>query len=311
MADDLRMSDYIERNFPVTLFLCRCSQWDGVAESDVTNWLANFVDERGKYYAVRILKHLVYYSENDLEKLLRRGIFDLILSREVLRDRLIPSAFSIIYTAAAAEVLRRVERTLFVPLLARPGPDESGLQVARMLTQRLGLPQQNVVFPWNLASLNYRSYDRVIICDDCLGTGRQIQDFWLQAQEGSPDLALRQICAKAGWQSYYLCLVGYANRIQQIATELTSLRLVAAEELTDKNRVFNQGSNFWDTEEERLAASLYFQNLEQSRGVPQYGFQGLDFGVILHRTVPDWTVPMLWHPSPAWKILLPRKDSHV
>lgn len=311
MLDELRVADYIERNLPILFYLCRCHQWDGVSESVVKDWLANFRDLEGEYYAVRILKHLTYYSENDLEILLRHGIFDLVIGREMLQEVLIPSGFNAIPTILEAEARRRLARTLFVPLLARPGPDESGTQVARMLTQRIGIQPENVIFHWELGTAEHTGYERLVICDDCLGSGEQIKEFWSEAKVAGDSATLRTVCENRGWRSYYLALVGYDQRVHELRATLKPLEIVTAEVVTEGNRVFASGSAFWEGEDERKAASRYFERLEGERGVPQRGFQNLDFGVVLHKTVPDWTVPMLWAPAPGWNVFLPRKNTHA
>lgn len=311
MADELRISDYIERNLPVIFYLCRCRQWDGVSESIVKDWIVNFQDLEGRYYAVRILKHLAYYSENDLEALLRHGIFDLIIGREILKDTLLPSGFNVIPTGLGAEARRRLARTLFVPLLVRPGPDESGTQVVRMLTHRLGVPPRNVVFHWQVGRAPMGGYERLIVCDDCLGSGEQIEEFWSGATIEGSGATLRSVCSNEGWRPYYLALVGYEQRVQEIEGKLQPLEIVAAEALTERNRVFEAGTDFWEGEDEREAVCHYFERVERERGIRQRGFRGLDFGVVLHKTVPDWTVPMLWDSAPGWNIFLRRKNTYA
>ena len=52
-------------------FLLRKRQWSGITTADYMRWIKNFDGmEEGRYIGTRILNSLLYYSEDDLIKLL-------------------------------------------------------------------------------------------------------------------------------------------------------------------------------------------------------------------------------------------------
>jgi len=105
--------------------------------------------------------------------------------------------------------------------------------------------------------------------------------------------------------------VSLANEF--IKTKTDDLEIIVCDVLTEKYRVFSDESIgfFWTDKDQLAKAKEYFSRLEQDRGVPMYGYGALDFAVIIHRNIPDWTLPIFWKDATDWNILLPRKDSHV
>lgn len=81
---------YIENRKTLVRVICRTRQWSGLEENEVFNWLDNFKDTFGKYIALKILIHSIYYSEKNVVSLLKHGIYEKIISQNI-KDQLILS----------------------------------------------------------------------------------------------------------------------------------------------------------------------------------------------------------------------------
>jgi hypothetical protein len=80
--------------------------------------------------------------------------------------------------------------------------------------------------------------------------------------------------------------------------------------LSYKNRVFSEDNIIWEKEtNEKEKAIEYFEKIKKIKGVSFLGFKNLDFAVILHDRLPNWSLPILWKDTLCWKNLLKRKTS--
>ena len=89
MLTDLQKQDYIDETSRLVTLMCRARQWDAFTEGEVAEWLKNFHDVSGKYFALKILEKSLYYSDDDIVALLRFGLFEKIFGKE-MRDETSP-----------------------------------------------------------------------------------------------------------------------------------------------------------------------------------------------------------------------------
>lgn len=284
------------------------AQWDYLKFLHVSNWLDdNFHNDiEGRYYAVKILLHTIHYSTKDLEILLNYGLYEKILGEivktKIIEERRIFAQSSI----AASEVEKLKEKTMFVPILDSGKPHESGNLLIGDLVHKLKVSKDQVCFPSELNDEKLKGYKLLVFVDDCLGSGGQLKKF-----SRSPKIQeIRNKCIKEGIQVFFLLLVAYKDSIEKISNEpdLKEIKLVVCEMLTNKNRVFSPESTIWD-KEERESAIAYFKKIQLNKGVSFLGYQKLDFAIILHNRLPNWSLPIFWRDMPGWKVLLRRKSS--
>lgn len=289
--------------------VCKTKQWSGISEGNVSEWLHyNFKEITGRYLATKILLHSLFYSEDNIVELLRYGLYDRILGKEIKENLILTSTPYQSKTVIEAEINSAVKRTLFVPLLDNDKPSESGNAISRLLSQKLQIPNSNIYFPFLVMSNHLDSIDKIIIVDDCIGSGDQIDNFW-----NNKFATIAEEAKKRGIACYYLALVANENAVieLQLNGRLLGLRVIICEALNDEHRIFSGKHIIWNDQEELDLANNYFDLVESSKGIPKFGYGNLDFALFLHNTTPDWSLPIFWMENSQWKALIKRKNSQV
>lgn len=303
------IEDYIDNARLAINFFLEYHQWDGLTKQEVDCWLENFSGSlQEQYYSIRLLNQLLYYSERDMEILLIEGVFHRVLGRQVLFKHQLQNNFKTCQQELEFEFSRCLEKTIFVPLLDSGAPHESGNQISRILVNRLGINPCNVMFAQNISS-SHASCESLIIVDDCIGSGDQCREFWANAtvQDGTP---LRLWCSFNQVEPIYVALVGYSKSLYDLSKELKDLSICCIETLQDEYRVFWENSIYWEDDTERKESMEYFSTLTESHGIPLLGYNQLDFALIMHQNIPDWSLPLFWKGTPDWSILMRRKNSY-
>lgn len=300
---------YLDEKIHQLRIICQ-SQWDYVQYSDICAWLDdNFGDDlEGRYYAIKILLHTVYYKKKDIEKLLLYGLHEKIYG-EIIKDEMVSSQNIFVPNSeACARVSKLKNNSFFIPLLDSNKPSESGNSISGDLVHKLGVSDQQVDFHWNVTEEKLKEKSILIFVDDCIGSGKQLKRFW----NSPPIQAIKKICNNYNIRVFYLVLVGYDKNLSQLRAEnkLEGIDVVVCDLLTDKNRIFSDENIVWDREtEEREKAISYFEKLKCDRGINFTGFTKLDFAVILHDRLPNWSLPIFWKQTVCWKLLIKRKTS--
>lgn len=295
-------------------FMLSQQQWSGLTKVDVEQWLSNFRDLQPKEMLMvyKLLTSLIYYSEKDVLEALREGIhnclfYDIILEKQKVAD------FSLSQQALSGIAKQELRKACFIPLLDSNSPHESGNYVTRLLVQHgLIRPNQSMFLDKIVTEIRIQKFTRLVIVDDCVGSGDQLREFWSTAtinDEGTIIL-LKDFCANNAINASYLTLFGYNQSIANLKQTFTDLRICCVRALSDTQRVFAANSYVWANQEERDEALTFFGSLTNNYGIPLYGYNGLDFAFIMHQTIPDWSLPLLWKENADWKLLMRRKNSN-
>ncbi|MFD1257317.1 hypothetical protein ACFQ3S_10960 [Mucilaginibacter terrae] len=287
------------------------SQWDYLKYSNVSNWLEdNFKNDiEGKYYATKILLHTLYYSKKDLEKLLLYGLNEKIYG-ELLKSELIRTDnIYIQHSDAETRILKLKQASFFIPLSDSDKPQESGNAIVADLVHKLEVPAKDVDFVKNVDKNKLLDKKYLIFVDDCIGSGDQLRDFL-----NSPKVEeIKNMCQELDISIYYLALVGYQYNVEELIFNqyTVGVRIRVCDLLTEKNRVFSDENVIWASKEEKVAAVQYFKNIESTKGIDLFGHGHLDFAIILHNRVPDWSLPIFWKEMTGWKCLIKRKNTYT
>lgn len=307
----INYKQYLDEKIHQLKVVCR-SQWDYLNYSNLCAWLEdNFNgDVQGKYYAIKILLHTVYYKKIDIEKLLKYGLFEKIYG-EIIKEKLIADKnIYIDNSTASASVNSLKTKSFFIPLLDSMKPSESGNIFTGDLVHKFDINQSQVDFHWNVTKEKLAGKELLIFVDDCVGSGAQLKKFW----NSTAIQNLKSICQELNIKIYYLVLLGYDKNLDALKLEnkLLGIEIIVCDILTDKNRVFSNENIIWDKNtNEREEAIKYFENIKKTRGVSFLGYTKLDFAVILHDRLPDWTLPIFWKKTVGWKNLFQRKTSET
>ncbi len=311
------LADYIDYAWKSILFFLKCGQWSGLKKFEVTQWLENFeynlIDQ---YYAHRLLSKLLYYSEEDMEILIKEGIFSSIIGEQVLQKQ-IEHSFSLTEEELTTEFDTILKNTLFVPVKDRTGPGESGEQISRLLINKLLIETEQVVYSRDIDE-SHRKYGQLIIVDDCIGSGYQCEDFWSKTLTSESEIInghiekmkLRTWCSQNNIRAYYVVLTGYKDSINMLSDQFEDLSICSVEVISDEYRVFRTSSSYWEDQDELKNALQFFSDFCFKKRRPLLGHENLDFALIMHKNIPDWTLPFFWGHSKGFNILMQRKNSY-
>lgn len=302
------MTDFIDQARVHFSYMCKSNQWDALSEASVCEWLSNFHDLKGRYFGSKILLNAIYYSEKDIIELFKYGLNEKIFAKKVISEMKKEEDYLILPSITSARIRKVRDKTLFIPLLNKGKPHESGLQFSRYLIQGLGINPVQSVFHSEIKPETLIDYKNIVIVDDCIGSGDQLFNFWDSLEMEN----VKQIAKNYSIEFYYLVLAGYEQTLIEMQKELKDLKVVVCEVLSDNHRVFSEKGigNLWKDSGELAEAKAYFASLEHNRGIKMYGYNSLDFAVIFHRNIPDWSLPIFWKRTSDWNYLLPRKGSN-
>jgi len=310
---DSEKSLYINKCKAFISFMVSQQQWSGLSMASIDLWLKNFkklsIDEQGLVF--KLLTNIIYFSENDMLDALKLGVYKCLSYKDILEKQLSSCFTTSIHTLNSMHKAN-INKSCFVPLLDKDAPHESGNNICRTLVQQGIIPSNHSIFieqvPQLLKSLPITN---LVIVDDCVGSGDQFKAFWKETQISDEEnvLTITELCNKYNIKANYLTLFGYDKGIEELRKNYTNLNIVCVQNLTENHRVFSNISYIWEDEEERKKAILLFSSIAKSAGISFYGYNYLDFAFIMHKTIPDWSLPLFWQENDDWRLLLRRKNS--
>ncbi len=286
-------------------FMLSNQQWTGFGRSDIDKWISNFSDfsQEEMVYVYKLLVNLIYYSENDIISILDDGIYECVYKKAILEQQ-IKTGFKLSQQALSKIKESTIEQCCFIPLLDNDSPHESGLMITRLLVQNAIISGTQSIFAEKLPELfEQQEITHVFIVDDCVGSGQQFNTFWNESH-----VELKEFCTKKKVSVFYLSLFGYSDSIKNLRQSNPDIQIHCMRELQYEHRVFGRESYIWKDELEK--AKALFLNLLESCNIPLLGFSDLDFAFVMHKTIPDWSLPMFWKENSDWNLLLRRKNSN-
>ncbi len=306
---------YINKCKSYIEFMLTQQQWSGLKKEDIERWIKNFNDINldEEYIIYKLLTNLIYYSESDVLDALKEGVNIRLFYSNILQKQL-DSGFQTSQNALRDIYKQELKKSCFIPLLDSNKPHESANYISRQLVQNGMIETTQSMFLHQIVEYDkIYNFTNLIIVDDCVGSGQQLETFWRTAtiKDGTSEKLLRKYCSEKNICAKYLTLFGYSSNIQRLSKLFDDLQIVCVRSLEDSLRVFNQNSYIWDSSEERANAIKLFSEYTSQNNVSLYGYNNLDFAFIMHRTIPDWSLPLFWTDSSEWNCLIRRKNSNV
>ena len=295
-------------------FMISQQQWSGLTIADVTSWLNNFkglsVEEQELVY--KLLTNIIYFSENDMADALRQGVYYCLSYWDVLETQK-ASCFTTSLHSLNSLHNTNIRKAYFVPLSDKGAPHESGNNISRILVQQGIIPPERSVFIEQVPDLlKSETANNLVIVDDCVGTGNQLKAFLEETKlvVGDRVFSIKEFCHENGLKANYLTLFGYDKSITELRNIFPELSIICVRELNDQHRVFSDTSYIWKDQEERDKALCLFESLTKNIGISVYGYKELDFAFIMHKTIPNWSLPIFWKENSDWNLLMRRKSSN-
>lgn len=295
-------------------FMLTQQQWSGLTNAAIDSWLSNFrgLSHEEQELVYKLLTNLIYFSENDITEALKIGVYNCLSYSDVLEKQK-SSGFSLSANTLKNVHKSNIKKSCFVPLLDSDAPHESANNICRTLVQQGIIPTERSKFINQVPDLlKSEQINNLVIVDDCVGSGDQLRHFWEKAKIDVDDLSLsiKELCEKYRAKANYLTLFGYNKSINKLRNEFPDLNIICVRELSDEHRVFSNSSYIWNDVEEKEKAFTLFNSLAKNAGIPIYGYKQLDFAFVMHKTIPDWSLPIFWKENSDWKLLLRRKNSN-
>lgn len=306
--------DFVKYALQKVHFYIESKFWSKLDNDTLNKWLNNFKTTDQKYCAAKLLDRLVYYSEEDIVRLLEFGFNELVLKRYILNIELAND-----FEVPNVELIKfRTEfysKSVVVPLLSNKNPSESSLAMTRYLTNDLGFPEGNILDITNLFSEVLKNAKNLIIIDDFIGSGTQIFDFWniTKMKIDNVEYTINNIKSLyPELEIEYLCLVcteeGYLNF--HTKNSAVGLRITYCEKLANKFRVFGSTSVYFDKDEVEENKSI-IEELCDSNGINLLGYQGLDYAIAFHHDIPDSSLPIFYKQTKNWNPLFRNKKTNI
>lgn len=276
--------------------------WENsLSQKKLTMWLENF---KGKVFeqhteadvALDLLKHFLYYSENELRYLCKSALS--MLKYEKMRED--PKRY---LGAQSNRLLNEYLRSCIFSYIGYLS--ESSSYLLYPFRQECDIPVSQIVEPENLSRKKIdeclSKNAALIFLDDFCGTGQTGLNFWKShahdIKKNYPNIEI-----------FYLALVAMNMGISRIRQH-TGFSMICPVVLTDEYRVFSDCSIvFSDEKRRRMAKEIcetYGKCLEGKTYVCGYGNSQILVG--FHHNIPDNTLPVVWSDNKDWFPLFKRR----
>lgn len=311
---DQEKEDFIKYALQKVHFYIESKFWSKLDNDTLNKWLNNFSTLNEKYCAAKLLDRLVYYSEEDIVRLLDYGFNELVFKRYVLNKE-IENNFEVPNQELIKFRAEFFAKSLIVPLLSNKNPSESSLAMTRYLTNDLGFPERNILDITNLSGEVLKNANNLVIIDDFIGSGTQIFDFWniTKMKIDNIEYTINQIKSLyPELEIEYLCLVCTEEGFLNFHTRNTAvgLKITYCEKLANKFRVFGSTSVYFEKDEVEENKSI-IEGLCNANGINLLGYQGLDYAVAFHHDIPDSSLPIFYKQTVSWNPLFRNKKTNI
>jgi hypothetical protein len=280
----------------VELILQRCrdliesSVWQDLHVQRVSSWIGNFSDERDRYFAARILDGLIYRSPPQT-----KALIDYLFVRALpevsrgLKDVSAPDDWVTPFVPSTPN-----STTRFVPVIRDiDPPTKSGPLVARLVKRHLGISDNNIIWPFQIAKALNRGVKLFVFLDDFLGTGDQFLKF----------------CRTNNIPSFfdsadfiYAPFVAHCAGIAAVKNVHPKIRIVCAELLDTTHQAFSPLCDcFSDGHNTCEDARKHYEDLIEKIGLRSslgakvwFGYGNLALTFSFSHASPNNSLPILW-----------------
>lgn len=296
-------------------FMLDAHQWSGLERADICDWISNFKglpkDELLLVY--KLLTNIIYYSEKDIINILSNAIYNTLYSQDILQEQ-IKADFGLSQQKLSTIIKEKINNTYFIPLLRDAAPHESANYITRLLVQNEIIDGNQSMFLDKLGKkLSKNPVANIVLTDDCIGSGKQLETFWnclAKVKINGKESLLKEYCKEKKINVTYLVLAGYDNTINRMEKEL-NINICCMRKLSDNQRVFQDDSYVWKDNAERNRAYSLLDKIAKEQNIKLLGYKDFDFALIMHRTIPNWSLSIFWEEKDSWVPLIRRKNSHV
>lgn len=185
-------------------------------------------------------------------------------------------------------------------------PSKSGPLVMRHLKKELGVAEKWMIWPWQIADAVAGGVKIIILVDDMLGSGSQLEEFCEKEQLKSAIGDARII---------YAPTVAHSKGVEHLGKIWPELAVVTSELLTDEHNFFSE-QNWHTLSSGRISAAdakkfylekiLPLSGFKKGSSIPAFGFGDLGLCFGFSHSTPNNSLPILWYANEKWSSLLER-----
>lgn len=305
------MDDFINYALKKVYFYIESKFWSKLDIDTLHAWISNFKTTEEKYCALKLLDRFVFYSEEDIVRMIDFGFYESILKRKII-DFEIANDFQVKNDVLLKFKSDFILNTRVLPLLT-DNLSESSLAMVRYLTNDIGFPERNILDLNNLKSEDLEKSKNLIILDDFIGSSNQLHTFWnfTEIQVDGEAIFPKNLKSRfPNLEIEYFCLIctedGYANFHAQ--TIDVGLRITYCEMLTNKYKVFGKDSVYFNNEEVEVCKNV-LDSLCQKQTIDLLGYKSLDYAIAFHHSIPDSSLPLFYSQTNNWNPLFKNKKT--
>ena len=284
--------------------LNECEHWSFRALDSFRRWLENFEPE-DRWLAAILLDKLTAISSRHESQCLHQGLQEWLLHASTENG---PYASAKEKRDALKAILRE---SAITPVCGEsPDPSDSGNSICRAARYALGNRVETL--DTEGAVKHVASGKRLILVDDCVGSGSQVEETLKFGFGGDSLLSLVQ--AGAGARVSLVGTIGEKETLERL--EALGMHCFFAYRLGSSDRILEttSESHYPPTTDEDLRAELsallrkYSPKLSDDVTVrrfsdpefPVLGFRRFGHTVAISRQFPDWSLPIYWADTDDW-----------
>jgi hypothetical protein len=292
-----RATTYVDSVIPRCENLIASGIWSGLEVQQLRSWLNNFPEPLQRYFAVRVLDHLIYRSDRQTDALINQ------LFQRCLPELLSQFAGGNSISSNVIEALRQSNDPdiRLVPVIGKEDPPtKSGPTVARLIKRALSFSNDWIIFPEMLSQAKHKTAQVIVFVDDFLGTGFQFNKFLRRLKEQQ---------ALAGKLLVYAPLIAHMRGLERLGKRLPEVKIAYAEQMDSSHNLFataeSDGVNTQD------AMFRFYEEFLRVKGLHllprrQMGYGRLGLCLAFDHATPNSSLPLLWLPHQGFNPLFKR-----
>lgn len=303
-----RHAEYVELVTQKVHNLIRLGIWDRPTIDDFTKWLRNFPDDAGKYIAAYLADRLIFYSEHDVKALLAYAYDETLRQLALMKWKPELGHPHERLDAEWLRVFEEVRKTALVCPAVTDSPAASGYPMVRYLRD-MGKVQESQMCVLQEIESRLRSgrYSALILVDDLLGSGTQVEEFWRGTARRFPTgvSPYARVVEEFRIPCFLAVVAATEPGVSHIRSVIPELNVVAAEVLSTQWDM--KENEFWRPGEAEPALD-YLRNRVQDAAVRLEGFKGGMWAVSFHHGTPNNCSPVYRYRSDSWYPMIPTRE---
>lgn len=276
--------------------------WPLRTKLDPGRWLKNFLPAEEEH-AVCLLSSFLYFSEAMVLQLFESAFQALSLH---------PMFTRCTFLKAQGQWRAFFDNALITHVTGeRPNSTDSGYAFLRMARQHVGIQQERIGLPVEIANRLIAEGPRpVVFVDDFVGSGRQCVATWKRPMplSNGRTASFEKLASIHGSSFFYCPLISTERGLRRLQQECPGLTVSCPHVIGDRYSALTPNSLIW-SDHLRSGARDFLFGTSKRAGIPDglwQGFDGLALSIGFAHSIPDATLPIIYWEQNGWHPLIRR-----